>query len=111
MSSDCFDWCNWHPHVTIMGMPSSGHLTSTSCNRPRKFSYLNQRHAKSRFVAVLERMQRGNDNQTFNSKLPDGIGDLEGCKRHLNRGNWNDKYQRCCGSGETCDQSYSYCDN
>ncbi len=33
------------------------------------------------------------------------------CKRHLNRDNWNDKYQRCCGSGETCDQSYSYCDN
>ncbi len=25
------------------------------------------------------------------------------CKRHLNRGSWNDKYQRCCGSGETCD--------
>lgn len=33
------------------------------------------------------------------------------CKQHLERGNKNDNYQRCCGSGETCDQLYSYCDN
>ena len=33
------------------------------------------------------------------------------CKRHLNRNNKNNKYQRCCGSGEMCDQSHCYCDN
>lgn len=58
-------------------MPTSGHLTSTSCNGPQDLRYLNQRHARSQFFAALERMRRGNDNQTFNTKLLDGLGDLE----------------------------------
>lgn len=75
--SDCFGWSNWPLHVPIIGMPNLGHLTSTSCNGPQDLRYLKQRHARLQFFAALERIRRGNDNQTFNTKLLDGLGDLE----------------------------------
>ena len=73
--SDCFDWRNWPPHVSIIGRLILGRLTSTSSNRPQDLSYLNHRHGQPQFVAALKRIQRGKGSQTSNSELLDGTGD------------------------------------
>ena len=73
--SDCFDWHNWPPQVSITGRPISGCFTSTGSNGPQDLSFLNHRHGQPQHVAALERIQRANGNQTSNSELLDGTGD------------------------------------
>ena len=74
--SDCFDWCNWPPHLSIIKRPMSGHLMSTSSNEPQNLSYLNQQHTRSEFVTALEYIQKGCGNQAFDSELLNGTREL-----------------------------------